>query len=498
MKPRAELPLVDTDINFSDVTLVESEPLKTEPEARFSSSRRQAAPPRSVSSQPHFFYTDSGNAEYFAHHYGQDVRFDHQREQWKLWNGVIWAPDADAGVLRLAKDAMRRRRHDAADIEDKDDSAAAFKWAHASESRARRSDLLYLARAELPIADTGAKWDAQPWLLACPNGTIDLRTGDARTPCREDRITLCTSIDYAPDARSDLWEDALRAILLDDDVIAFFQTAVGYAATGDTRRDVWFLANGDGRNGKGTLLQPIRQALGDYALELPGAVFDRRSERTPFELAYLPGKRFVTASEAGDTLTLHHDRIKQITGGDSMSAANKYEKAFEFDPVCKLFLSCNKPPRVTDDTAAFWARVVLVPFTVSFKGREDRALRPALVTDPAHQRAVLAWIVKGAVRYAANGLDVPDRLQTATDAFERASDPLGEFLTEACELDPDAEIGASDLYNHYRAWADAQHLSERERLNATAFGRRMSGRFQRETTRTIRVYKGIGRRLTDA
>jgi len=151
----------------------------------------------------------------------------------------------------------------------------------------------------------------------------------------------------------------------------------------------------------------------------------------------------VTASEAGDTLSLHHDRIKQITGGDSMSAANKYEKAFEFDPVCKLFLSCNKPPRVTDDTAAFWARVFLVPFTVSFKGREDRALRPALVTDLGHQRAVLAWIVAGARRYCADGLTPPPSIVAATAAFERDSDPLADFIEEACDTDAEAEVRAN-------------------------------------------------------
>src|SRR5439155_15581469 len=126
-----------------------------------------------------------------------------------------------------------------------------------------------------------------PWLLRESNGAVDLRTGRLRDGRREDRITLVAGVEYHREARSDLWEHALQTILLDDDVIDFFHVGIGYSATGDICRDCWFLGCGSGRNGKGTLYNPIRHALGDYALELPAAVFDLRTERSPYELAYL-------------------------------------------------------------------------------------------------------------------------------------------------------------------------------------------------------------------
>jgi putative DNA primase/helicase len=193
-------------------------------------------------------------------------------------------------------------------------------------------------------------------------------------------------------------------------------------------------------------------------------------------------------------LRLHHDRIKQLSGGDSMSAANKYEKAFEFEPVCKLWLACNKRPQVTDDTAAFWARVFLIPFTASFVGQEDRTLRPSLVQEPAHQAAVLAWIVRGAVRYCAEGLEPPPSIRAATAAYREDSDPIAAFLYEACELTPNADVSAQDLYAVYSEWADRQHFSQKERLTATAFGRLMAERFQRVHTEAGRVYRGLARR----
>ena len=121
-------------------------------------------------------------------------------------------------------------------------------------------------------------------------------------------------------------------------------------------------------------------------------------------------------------------------------------RSFEFQPVCKLWLSANRKPRVTDDSVAFWARVMLVPFAVSFAGREDRDLRPTLEHDPAHQAAILAWVVAGAVRYHRDGIEPPGTVRTATAEYERECDPLGDFFADACDTtNTEAEIGAADL-----------------------------------------------------
>ena len=121
--------------------------------------------------------TDSGNAEFFASRYGADLRFDHQRGRWLLWDDHRWQPDTDGEIHRLAKGAMRQRLRDATAIEDHEARKGAVKWALGSESRTRLSSLIDLATAERPIADSGDEWDADPMLLCAGNGVVDLRTG---------------------------------------------------------------------------------------------------------------------------------------------------------------------------------------------------------------------------------------------------------------------------------------------------------------------------------
>src|SRR5690606_23750944 len=130
----------------------------------------------------------------------------------------------------------------------------------------------------------------------------------------------------------------------------------------------------------------------------------------------------------------------------------------------------NRKPRVTDDSPAFWARVRFLPFSQSFAGREDTGLRRTLEHDPEHQRAILAWLVAGAVRYYAAGLVTPDTIRAATAEYESDSDPLAEWIAEAMVRTASASIRASDAYQSYGAWATRAGVSDRGRLSLRQFG----------------------------
>ena len=77
-------------------------------------------------------------------------------------------------------------------------------------------------------------------------------------------------------------------------------------------------------------------------------------------------------------------------------------------------------------------------------GREDFELRGTLQRAP-HAQAVLAWLVRGAVIAAKNGLgDLPTVVRQATEEYRNESGPLADFLDEACVLHPDAKASLAD------------------------------------------------------
>ena len=446
-----------------------------------------------VKTQSNFALTDLGNAEYFAHRYGSHVRFDHRRRRWLHWNAHRWIPDADARIVRLAKAAIRRRLTDAAHCVDQEARNRLAKWALTSESRARLDALVGLAQAERPIADPGDRWDNNPWLLGVPNGVIDLQTGTLGEGHPDDRITMNTAVPFEPEAACPRWEQFVLEITAGNtELAAYLQHSLGYSLTGRTTEQCLWLFYGMGANGKGTLLNTFMWILGDYAYNMPFSTIELHQRPSiPNDVAALVGRRFVVASETNDGTRLNESRIKALTGCDPLTARFLHGEFFTFEPIAKYWLAVNHKPVVRDDSHGFWRRIRLIPLTQQF------ALNPSLADElRAEGPGILAWAVRGCLAWQEQGLNPPSSVFSATAEYEQESDPLSAFLDEACDLSDDAQIKAEEFYLHYINWANRHHLSERERLSSTAFGRKMSERFSHAKTHGGKIYRGVGRRTS--
>jgi putative DNA primase/helicase len=439
-----------------------------------------------------FALSDVGNAEFFAARFGDVVRFDHRRGGWLVWVGHRWAVDRTGEVRRLAKKAIRVRLREAASIVDDGKRAAAVRWAATSESRGRLESMLVLAQSEAPIADAGDAWDKDPWLLGVKNGVVNLKTGECRAGRTDDRITFCCGVDFDAAARCPRWLSFLDEVFGGDRaLIALVLRALGYSLTGRTTEQCLFLCHGDGANGKSTFLQALRHVWGDYALNTPFSTFESR-QRTgiPNDVAALDGRRFVMASETNDGTQLNEARVKAITGSDPVSARFLHQEFFQFDPVAKVWLAVNHRPIVRDDSHGFWRRVRVVPFGVRFNGGNPRLLEELKGEGPG----ILALLVRECVEWQRHGLPLSIAVASATGRYEADSDPLSDFLDEACERGDGRTVGAADLFKRYSTWATLAGIGEGERLTGTAFGRRMSARFDSKKLSTGKVYTGLALR----
>jgi putative DNA primase/helicase len=436
--------------------------------------------------------TEAGAAERFARLHGDDLRYDHQRGHWLLWDLHRWKRDADAAVTRLAIDFARDWQREAVEITDRDRREAVFKAAIRLERRDALFSMLALARDLKPIADAGGDWDRDPRLLGCPNGVLDLRTGKLSPGRREDRITMSVAVPFDEQAACPRFERFLLEICGGDRVLAEYLHCVsGYCLTANIDEQVMWMLYGLGANGKSTLLKILLKVWGDYGDTAAFATFERASARgsIPNDLAALNRKRLVVASETREGAHLDEGRLKSLTGGDPIRARFLNQEWFTFEPTLKLMLCVNHRPVATDDSFGFWRRVKLVPFEQRFS--PDATLADALLDEAA---GILRWAVHGCLEWQAVGLTHPQRVENATHAYAADSDPLAAFIEEACELDPDAEIGAADFYAHYLQWSEREHLGQRERLSSTAFGRRMKTKFTRIDS-AQRTYRGVARKV---
>ncbi len=439
-----------------------------------------------------FKTTDYGNAERLVANHGDDIRFCHVWKKWFHWDGMRWAIDETGEVVRLAKATVRRIYHEAGKIEDKTSRKATARWAWESEKASRIGAMMRLAQSEPGIPVRPEELDSDEWLLNCANGTIDLTTGDLRPHRRKDMMTKLVPVNYDPSAICPRWRLFLQEVFEPHpDLIDFIQRAAGYSLTGDTREECLLLLWGSGRNGKGTLIKTLGSMLGDYAETADFSAFvQRRNDHGPRDdIANMKGKRFVSAQESHEGAALAESLIKWLTGGDRVRARRLYENSYEFDPTHKTWLATNHKPEVRGADPAIWSRIKLVPFEVSFDGREDKTLKQTLLNELP---GILTWAVEGCLEWQKQGLNFPSSIIEATGDYRHESDQVARFVEDCCVVGDSVQVKARRLYKAYREWVE--EMGEKT-LSETAFGRRITQRFQKDHKETGTVYMGVGLRV---
>jgi len=401
--------------------------------------------------------TDLGNAERLVKLFGSDIRYCFDRKLWLQWVNTHWKWDDGSNIMRLAQKTARSIYGECENEEDNDRREKLAKWAMTSESSMKLSAMITQSEPLVKISLTDL--DKNSWLFNCPNGTIDLMTGELKTHNKEDYITMLSPVEFNPDAASDLWQKFLNQIFNDNqDVIAYLQKSLGYTLTGDVTEQSLFFCHGGGQNGKSTLLNVFMEIMQPYAMQADIEMFltsYKPAAGHSEDIANLAGKRLVIASEIEEGRRLAVAKLKQMTGGERIRASHKHEKEFEFNVNYKIWLNGNHKPDITDTTYSIWRRVKLIPFTVTIpKTEQDKQLLSKLRKE---YPAILAWAVKGCLDWQDKGLAEPDDIINAVETYRSEQDLLADFLKAECFINTmDAELNVSHklLYEAYKNWCE--------------------------------------------
>jgi putative DNA primase/helicase len=440
--------------------------------------------------EPHL--TDVGNAQRFVRDHGQDVRYVHAWDSWLSYQDGYWAKDESGEVVERAKATVARLFEEVAALQDEVRATKALldgcsehnqvqreiggdlhecqqrlraleTFAEQSESDHRLRAMLHLAQSAHGIPVRPDALDCDPMLLAVPNGVIDLHTGTLRQSQREDLITRLAPVYYDPDATCPRWEAFLAQIMAGDaELVGFLQRAIGYSLTGGTSERAMFILHGQGRNGKSTVLEIIRQLLGHYALRTPTeTLLPKRDGAIPNDVARLRGARFVTASETDEGRRLSEAFVKELTGGDVVSARFLRGEWFDFRPICKIWLSTNHRPEIRGTDPAIWDRLRLIPFGVRVWDPDLDG--PAPSTGPVVDKTLLAtlqselpgilnWAIAGCLAWQQDGLSTPVAVRAATAGYRRDMDIVGQFLKQCCVQEPLGRVQVKVLHDAYTQW----------------------------------------------
>jgi len=334
--------------------------------------------------------------------------------------------------------------------------AAAAEAPSATEKRqlskaATTSAVLKFAETDLRIVVPPGEWDRDPMELNTPAGVIDLRDGTLR-PRAGQLHTLCTSVGPDMTAAAPVFARFISDVFLRDaELIAFMQRAMGYMLTGDRREQVLFFWHGSGSNGKSTLFELLQNLMGSYSLKIAGAtLMTARHDRHPTEIAQLLGRRLACSSELEEGVFFDEPKVKELTGDATASARFVNQDFFEFRQTQKHLIIGNFKPRLRGGDPAMARRIVLVPFDAHFTGASKDMLMPEKLK--AEAPAILAWMIRGALLWQAQGLGVPATVRAASAEYMQAHDDLQLWRDERCTASGESKAG--ELYADFRNWKE--------------------------------------------
>lgn len=365
--------------------------------------------------------TESDVAARFGDSVATRLRYCHSTGGWHYWTGNLWRKDEK----QLTLDWTRKLAHS---LSENAEAKVQVIVRRASFARAVES----LCRADQRLAVTAADWDRDPFKLGTPNGTVDLKVGKLLAPQRSEGITKTTAFVPADAADCPTWlrflEEATQG---DKDLIRFLQEWCGYALTGDISEHALVFVYGGGGNGKSVFLNTVSAILGDYAVVAAMDTFTAsKDSKHPTDLAMLRGARLVTASETEEGRAWAEARIKQLTGGDPISARFMRQDFFTFKPQFKLMVVGNHRPALQKVDDAMRRRFNIIPF-VHKPVTPDPRLEAKLRAEGAE---ILRWMILGCLDWQTNGLIRPESVKKATEQYFEEQDLFSQWLQERCEV----------------------------------------------------------------
>lgn len=423
--------------------------------------------------------TEDNAAARFAELYDGKLRFCHDTGAWFEWTGAAWQRNRTGHAFNWARLLARNLAENEPDK---------VRYSTGKTSFARGVEAF--SRTDPVFAVTADAWDRDTFLLGTPSGTVDLRTGILRPADPADGITRLAGCApaHAPDCPR--WLQFLEeATGGDAEDIRFLQQWCGYSLTGDTREHALIFVYGPGGNGKSVFLNVLTGIMADYATTAAMDTFTAsHNDKHPTDLAMLRGARLVTASETEEGRAWAESRIKQMTGGDTITARFMRQDFFSFRPNFKLTIVGNHKPALRNVDDAARRRFNIVPFT-----RKPTTPDPELEAKLKEEwSGILRWMIEGCLDWQRNGLVRPASVNEATQTYFSDQDLLGQWIEECCRVERerlDMWDRRADLFD---SWAEYAKNAGEDAGSAKSFYEAMLRKgFEPYRKKTARGFKGI-------
>lgn len=456
---------------------------------------------------------------FIAIHRGQFL-YNNAAAEWMHWTGHHWERDIMEHHHRAVEDVALKYLEIAYGLKDKIDKALAeenkdeanrlketrdnlFKRVSKLRSASGCETCIKFARKNIePLAIHGEEIDTNPWLLPTKNGVIDLRNGIHSPGNPNDYLLKASPIEWKGlDVECPLFDQFILDICDNNqDQADYIIRVFGYGITGLVDEHIFPVFQGQGRNGKGVLVDILKFVLGSLAGPIESEMLldqgrSKNSGGPSPDVMRLKGLRIAFASETDEGRKFSSSKVKWYTGGDMLIGRNPHDKyPTEFDPTHLLLLLTNSKPHAHGDDYAFWERMHLIYFGLSFVNREPkasnerRAVKGLINNLRKEASGILAKFVRGCLEWQKDGLRPPAVITEATAQYRRDEDLIAGFIEDCCEEKVGGKCGATEVYKAFENWYRRE--KGHKVPSPKVFGQLMGKKFERKKSGTY-FYLGL-------
>lgn len=451
-----------------------------------------------------------GDAKLYSRLHRGTVIYVKYWDRFLIWGGHHWIEDDFDMAAQRIEDVCElylrlaeSKQAEAAEETDKNErakieglaSAVLRRVSQLRDTPGQDKLLQMLRRIRDPLVVLPKQIDQQHYVKACPNGVIDLRTGELR-PGRPDEYILNAIVtEYDPELlrKDDPCPETNRFLLSsmdgDQELVDFIWRLLGYGLITERRDHIFTIMWGEhGRNGKDTLIKLVTHVLGqtlsgDVPVEMFLQMQQTRNSSAPSpDVLALRGMCVAWINEAEEGQRFALAKLKKLTGGGYITARGLQDKLQTTWLQTHLpIMTTNELPKAKADDAAFWSRAILIKWPLSFVERPEQPYERPADKDlnekiGAEAKGVLARMVRGSMEYLRDGLKIPDKVLEWTREQRASWDDVGLFLSEWCiseshQANPanyTLKVNATDLHEAFCIWY-ARYRDRRYSISAKKF-----------------------------
>lgn len=324
--------------------------------------------------------------------------------------------------------------------------------------------------------------DQNTHLLGFSNGVFDFNEKVFRRGLPEDYISKTTGINYIPyeQVKNTKEYDELNTFLhqlFPEPTGQLFKYQMDFMSSlcigGNENHQMCFWL-GTGANGKTVLVTLLEKAFGEYKGTVPVTLVTRErleiGKPNP-EVAALVGVRLAVMQETSKTDKINEGPMKDLTGGDPITARAMYKEPFTFRPQFKMVLCTNNLPEIESQDDGTWRRVKVVDFESKFHRRpysdethfpKDRYPYQYPIDTKLPKKfdkwapILMSMLINRVLETNGEVIDC-DRVVASSDRYREGQDYLLEFVKENIEPCEGSRLQKTALLPKFRFWFKANH-----------------------------------------